>query len=87
METHAEHEKENAGVLTPLYRKRGQGIDFQEFAHQTQSSIHRELSGLLRGKGSAAEGDSLRKQQLHHGNWLNEQRMVRHKLADAHSRL
>lgn len=87
MEAQAEHEKENVSVLTPVYRKRGQGIDFHEFAHQTQNSIHKELNSILRGKGVNMKIDSRRKQQLHHDNWINEQRLIKHKLADAHSRI
>lgn len=86
LEALARNEKENASVLTPAWRRRGQGIDFQEFAHHTQSSIQREVGAVVRGQTQAG-GDSRRKQQLHHENWANEQRLVRHRLADAQLRL
>lgn len=88
MEALADVEKENVSMLTLAFRRRGQGIDFQEFAHHTQNTIHKEMSAVLRGRALNGEsGDSRRKQQLHHDNWVNEQRLIKHKLADAHSRL
>lgn len=87
MDALVEEDKENAGFLTPSVRRRGQGIDFQEFAQHTQATIHKEMSAIFRSKGLGSTGDSRRKQQLHHGNWVNEQRMIKHKLEDAHSRL
>jgi hypothetical protein len=83
-----EDEKENVSVMNQLVKKRGSGINFQEFASQTQTLIHKELNGMFRVKSQNVDNnESRRKQLLHHNNWMNEQKLIKHKLSDTHSRL
>jgi hypothetical protein len=71
---------------TPLPR-RGKGVDFHLFATQTQQLVRTGLMRTRGGSGELTKTDGLRKLQMSHEQWVSEQRLVRHKLADAQSRL
>lgn len=74
--------------MNQVVKRRGIGINFQDFASQTQTLIHKEVNSIFRVKSQAAEvNESKRKQILHHNNWMNEQKLIKHKLSDTHSRL
>ena len=61
--------------MNQVVKRRGIGINFQDFASQTQTLIHKEVNSIFRVKSQAAEvNESKRKQILHHNNWMNEQK-------------
>lgn len=62
-------------------------MDFHLFASQTQQLVRKGLMRTRGGSGELAKTDGLRKLQMSHEQWVSEQRLVRHKLADAQSRL
>jgi len=66
---------------------KGNALDFQNYANQTQQMLFRQTSSLLKTRQTkTANNDSRRKLQQHHDHWVSEQKLVSHKLADAQAR-
>lgn len=81
-------DKENVSISPQVLLRRGQGVDFSAFANQTQTLLKRQSASLQRmNAGGVGSSESQRKLQLHHEQWLSEQRLLSHKLAETRARV
>jgi hypothetical protein len=67
--------------------RKGKRLDFRSFASQTQTLLKHSSWALIKPNKGQLPAESQRKLQLHHEQWVSEQRLLSHKVADSQARL